>query len=310
MIDKNNKLAFTLFETLVVMAIVAIFVTACANVFTKKRTRIAEKTPHGRFECYYSGSALKQQYFVENLSKPIETVSVCKFKPIKNAPYYIVNLVGGGGAGSSSSSGKGGGAGEYRSFFVTHIEKELQITPGRGSTSSSIPGNDSIVNSVESTGTKTIASVSGGSYGFNKSTMNGESVSSCDILEAKYVCSREPVCHAYKEYVQVSYCKEDDMAGENEATAFLTENLQFTDINSSTVINGDTVTYIKKDNSSNTIYKFALTVKANMTTGADISQFNTYLKAIGVTSGIITAAPGNGGAQGQSGNHGGAVIIW
>lgn len=305
-IDRNNKLAFSLFETLVVMGIVAVFVAASANVFTKKRTRIAEKTPHGRFECYYNGSTLRQQYFVENISKPVETVSVCKFKPIKNAPYYIVNLVGGGGAGSSSSSGNGGGAGEYRSFFVTHIQKELQITPGKGSTNSSTAGGASIVNSVETTGTKTIASVNGGTYGFNKSTMNGESVSSCDILEAKYVCSREPVCHAYKDYVQVSYCKEDDLAGENETTAFVTENLQFKDINSSTVLSGDNVTYTK----SGTIYKFALTVKANMGKGEDVSEFNTYLKAIGVASGIIGASPGNGGAQGQSGKHGGAVIIW
>lgn len=305
-IDKNNKLAFSLFETLVVMGIVAVFVAASANVFTKKRTRIAEKTPHGRFECYYSGSTLRQQYFVENISKPIETVSVCKFKPIKNAPYYIVNLVGGGGAGASSSSGNGGGAGEYRSFFVTHIEKELQVTPGKGSTNSSTAGGESIVNSVETTGTKTIASVNGGTYGFNKSTMNGDSVTSCDILEAKYVCSREPVCHAYKDYVQVSYCKEDDLAGENETTAFVTENLQFNNINSSTVLSGDTVTYTK----SGTIYKFALTVKANMSKGEDVSEFNTYLKAIGVNSGIISASPGNGGAQGQSGKHGGAVIIW
>lgn len=305
-IDKNNKLAFSLFETLVVMSIVAVFVAASANVFTKKRTRIAEKTPHGRFECYYNGSTLRQQYFVENLSKPVESVTVCKFKPIKNAPYYIVNLVGGGGAGSSSSAGNGGGAGEYRSFFVTHIEKELQITPGKGSTNSSTSGDESIVKSVESSGTKTIASVNGGTYGFNKSTMNGDSVSSCDMLEAKYVCSREPVCHAYKDYVQVSYCKEDDLAGENESTAFVTENLQFKDINSSTVLSGDTLTYTK----TGTIYKFALTVKANMGKGEDISEFNTYLKAIGVNSGIISATPGNGGAQGQPGKHGGAVIIW
>ncbi|MBS5801541.1 MAG: hypothetical protein KIC80_00810 [Brachyspira sp.] len=304
-IDKNNKLAFSLFETLVVMGIVAIFVTACANVFTKKRNRVTEKTPHGRFECYYSGGSLKQQYFVENIPRSLDTVSKCKFKPIKNAPYYVINLVGGGGAGSASSSGHGGGAGEYKSFFVTSIEKELEVIPGRGA---AVGGSatESIVNSIESTGTKTIASVRGGTYGFDKSTMDGSNVSDCSIIDAKYACARQPVCNAYTEYVQISYCKEDDMAGTND-DAYVTEQLKYIDINSQTVLNGSMVTYEEPDDKT---FKFALTIQSNMTDGADVSQFNTYLKAIGIENGIITAAPGNGGAKGQPGNDGGAVIIW
>ena len=299
--DKNNKFAFSLFETLVVMGIVAIFVTACANVFTKKRAPITEKSPHGRFECYYKGGTLQQQYIVENIPRTAESVSVCKFKPIRNAQYYIINLVGGGGAGAAS--GYGGNAGGYNSFFITNIEKELHIQPGRGAAVGGTAG-DSVVESVESTGTKEIARVSGGGYGFNKASMDGSKVSNCSISEAKYTCSRQPYCAAYTEYIQVSYCTADDIAGESDE-AYVTKQLQFTNINSVTTMSGNVVTYTDPDGN----YKFSMTVDTNMTTAADISQFNTYLKAIGVETDIITAAPGNGGAAGQPGNDGGAVII-
>ena len=43
----NNKFGFSLFEAVVVMGIVAIFVASATNVFTKKHKQVQEKTPHG-----------------------------------------------------------------------------------------------------------------------------------------------------------------------------------------------------------------------------------------------------------------------
>lgn len=305
--DKNNKLAFSLFETLVVMGIVAIFVTASANVFTKKRKPVSEKASHGRFECYYNSGTLTQQYFIENMPRTAETVSICRFKPIKNAQYYIINLVGGGGAGSSSSSGYGGNAGEYHSFFVTDIGKELQITPGKGA---AVGGSStsSTVDTVDSSGTKTIAEVLGGGYGFDKSTMDGSHVLNCTVTSAKYTCSRQPYCKAYTDSLQVSYCAMDDIAG-TEPDAYVTEQLLFNGdygINKTSTMSGTLVNY--SDAAGN--YELSMMVDTNMTTAADVSQFTNYLQAIGIDTDIVTAAPGNGGAQGQPGNDGAAVIIW
>ena len=304
-INKDNKLAFSLFETIVVMGIVAIFVTVCANVFTKKRNRIVEKFPHGRFECYYSGGTLKQQYFIENMPKAIETVSVCKFKPIKNAAYYIVNIVGGGGAGSNATNGYGGSAGEYGSFFITSIEKELEIIPGKGATVGGT-AEATVVKSIESTGEKTIASVNGGVYGFNKSNISGDSVSDCNVTNAKYICTRHPVCKAYTSYVQISYCNEDDMTGTNP-DAYITENYNYSNIKNKLVQNNNILTY---EETSNKKFKISMTINTNMTVNADMSEFTPYLKTLGVEDGIVTVSPGDGGAKGQPGNNGGAVIIW
>ena len=191
------------------------------------------------------------------------------------------------------------------SYFITNIEKELQILPGRGAAVGGTAG-ESVVDSVEASGTKRIATVSGGGYGFKKDSMDGSKVSNCSITEAKYTCSRQPYCAAYTEYVQVSYCTADDINGENEG-AYETKQLTFQfDLNPITTMSGNTVTYSEPNGN----YKFSMTVDTNMSSTADISQFNTYLKAIGVETDIITAAPGNGGAAGQPGNDGGAVIIW
>ena len=226
----NKKYGFSLFEAVVVMGIVAIFVAAATNVFTKKHKQVQEKTPHGRFECYYSGDQLVQQLFTENMSQQKQNVSDhCTFKPVKNAPYYVVNLVGGGGAGSSSQYG--GGAGEYRSFFVTTIEKELQITPGKAGTSSGDSGEESVAYNITNAGEKEdLATVAGGQYGFNINTLSGNNVSDCSVNNTGYVCNKDPVCIHYGNYIFVGYCKEDERKDENKPDAYTSETVTYDNI--------------------------------------------------------------------------------
>lgn len=319
----NKKYGFSLFEAVVVMGIVAIFVASATNVFTKKHKQVQEKTPHGRFECYYSGDQLVQQLFTENMSQQKQNVSDhCTFKPVKNAPYYVVNLVGGGGAGSSSQYG--GGAGEYRSFFVTTIEKELQIIPGKAGISSGDSGEESVAYNITNAGEKEdLATVAGGQYGFNINTLSGNNVSDCSVNNTGYVCNKDPVCIHYGNYIFVGYCKADERKDENNPDAYTSETVTYDNIKNklgngsyrkeNTVFDegSGTISYTRRASYGGKIlYAVNLTINSNFTADADQSAFNPYLNAIGVKTGIAAVNAGNGGAQGQSGKHGAAVIVW
>ena len=321
----NKKYGFSLFEAVVVMGIVAIFVASATNVFTKKHKHVQEKTPHVRFECYYSGNQLVQQLFTENMSQQRQNVTDhCTFKPVKNAPYYVVNIVGGGGAGSNAQYG--GGAGEYRSFFVTTIEKELQIIPGKAGTSSGESGEESVAYNITNAGAKeTLATVAGGQYGFNINTLSGSNISDCTVNHAGHVCSKDPVCVHYNSYIFVGYCQEDEQKNEPaNPNAYTTETVTYDMIknsrNSRNSLYGrtsytdgsSTISYTKyRDSwSGNVMYTVNLDINSNFTAEAEKSAFNPYLNAIGVKTGIAAVNAGDGGARGQAGKNGAAVVVW
>lgn len=309
----NKKIAFSLFEAVVVMGIVAIFVASATNVFTKKHKKQTEKPPHGRFECYYQDNKLVQQTFYENMSGQIQTLTTdyCTFKPVRRASYYVLNLVGAGGGGTSSY---GGSAGTYRSFFIPTIQKELHVYPGKGT---STTGGQSFVREKLTDGNmKDLASVQGGQSGFDLESISAKHVSSCAVTKQKYACNIDAFCTIYEQYLYVTYCVAEEMSSENNEDAHAEDNVTYGDISRKGTYNSTTrkVTYDKPGittGPSESPYTLTLDVVAN-TAGQDgeLSEFVGYLHAIGVNSPIVTASPGSGGAKSENGKHGGAIITW
>ena len=145
MIEKirKNKLAFSLFEVLVTAGIVAIFIAACSNVFTKRHVKQVAIPDHGRYECYFkkvSGTQKLYSNVCNESGSCSETAEVeangCEFNAPKSANYLSINAIGGGGAGSTAH---GGTAGEYITAFLSNTRHPLALKPAKpGSRSSSV----------------------------------------------------------------------------------------------------------------------------------------------------------------------------
>lgn len=89
---------FSMAEMLVVMLIMSFIVIGIPAIHFKKTELKTKRSSHGRYECYYDGSTLKEYYINE---KGVKTgpsaVTECKFSPPKNAIYFLIHAVGGGG---------------------------------------------------------------------------------------------------------------------------------------------------------------------------------------------------------------------
>ncbi len=141
----KDKLGFSLFEALVVMSIVSIFVAVMASVIPHKSKPKISAEAHGGFECYYVGNQLYSRTISagrENDPKP-ESGSFCEFRPDQYVKYLIFNVVGGGARGGAST---GGGAGQYTSAFFPTPKNIYRLYPGKGgSTSAHSDGYPSFV---------------------------------------------------------------------------------------------------------------------------------------------------------------------
>ena len=99
------KVAYTLAEVLVVLAILAVMVLALPPIAKKTfKVKTVEKK-HGRVECFYDNSGNLKQYEVSEghdaILKTVDPSTGCTFYPPSNATYIMIHAVGGGGAGYS-----------------------------------------------------------------------------------------------------------------------------------------------------------------------------------------------------------------
>ena len=171
----KDKLGFSLFEALVVMSIVSIFVAIMASVIPHKSKPKISAEAHGGFECYYDGNNLYSRTISvgrENDPK-LENGNdaygkFCEFKPDQYVKYLIFNMVGGGSLGSSST---GGHAGEFKSAFISTPKTIYRIYPGKGGTASHPDGYRTFIQEPQKPGVNIVA-VSGGNQ--NISALNSK----------------------------------------------------------------------------------------------------------------------------------------
>ena len=220
--NHKTKYGFSMFEVCVTMAIVVVFIAACTNVFTSRhKARISTYT-HGRYECYWvekedgTLELWEHLYNESNLIKNNAVLSVfpedesnvyyCVFRPPANVKSVVVNAVAAGGNGGEN---RGGDAGQFASFYLSNLAKELSIAPGRSprGTGTNYPSSTRIIqgrNTRDFTD-KTIISLNGGRSATND---NDIYFSACAVTSNPYNCGITPTCRVdnVRNQVTVQYC--------------------------------------------------------------------------------------------------------
>ena len=333
----KNKFGFSLFEVVVTMSIVVIFIAACSSVFTmKKRDRVA--TPaHGRMECYYvkkdDGSVVLHQrlYYEKMLTADNDlpaTETQCHYTPPSTAAFLIVSAIGGGGAGNAT---RGGSAGQFKNEFIPVTTHHLFLQPGRGAeyiaTGTQTDGSPSLVFDGGKDGNdpvpQQILNVAGGISASNYGTLRW---GDCALLYTRYSCNVDQYCSVNNttNTVTVNYCagtNTSDFTHKNVSINSILANYNMSDITTESLIKyEDVVQNTGNDGSCNPVddvrnFAFALNVIGNVTEDAENSHMDKYVNALGITDGIKNVNPGNGGAKyttagSADGGSGAVVVVW
>ncbi len=321
--SKKYNFGFSLFEVVVTMAIVAIFVAACSNVFTQKYKKKTAIPPHGRMECYYDNAGqLTERMLSENviISDTHPADGYCTFKPLSSSSYLIVNAVGGGGAGGQQY---GGSKGEYQSLFLTTTTHTLHLYPGN-------PANVDATNpatfdpKAEDTyiadaddNDREILRVAGG---LSNSGSN-ITLKSCSVSYAEYSCRLTPSCtiDAANNRVIVKYCNQNGEAYNLEKSInidYSTILSEYSGTDTAELARGilvyryyNTPAYLQDP-----VNYFALSIQldGNFTQDEEPSDLEYYITGLEIKDGIALTSPraGTGGAVGSKGGTGAVIIVW
>lgn len=332
-ITKKNKLGFSLFEVVVTMSIVAIFIAACSNVFTKRYKKRVALSQHGRLECYYDNSGqLTQRLFSEKVlvggEEKITDKHYCEFTPSNASAYLIINAVGGGGAGGDTY---GGSAGVYSSTFLTTTNHQLRLFPGKGASIGKAQGDNSIVRDHDS---KDLGDNPDGKIVVNNAGGRSNSganyyLQDCSVSYAAYACGKEPACTLNNDTkkARINYCKSDgsDVKQENEGEETLdystlvdyaidkSSGSSISDLSNVMLNYSKDVTESEGENTYKVrYYSLAFTLDGNFTAEQQKSDIENYIKGLGIESGVATLSPkaGFGGAKNQKGGNGAILIVW
>lgn len=319
---KRYNFGFSLFEVVVTMAIVAIFVAACSNVFTQKYKKKPAIPPHGRMECFYDNAGqLTERMLSENVivSDTHPATGYCTFRPLTSSSYLIINAVGGGGAGGQQF---GGSKGEYQSLFLTTTTHTLHLYPGNPANVDAAnntfdpKGEDSYILDADDAD-REILRVSGGRSNSGSSV----ALDQCSVSYAEYSCRLTPSCTIdnVNQRVTVTYCAQNGNAINVEKSI----NIEFSKILAE--YSGMTTEEISRGiliyrYNSTPAYQqlpityFALSVflEGNFTQDEDPSELKNYITGLEIKDGIASVVPeaGNGGAVGSKGGTGAILIVW
>ncbi len=307
---KKNKFAFSLFEVVVTMAIVSIFIAACTNVFTQKYKKKVSLPNHGRFECYYNSEGVLTERLVSEsvVSEKHPVDGYCTFVPLKSAAYFVINAVGAGGAGGTQF---GGAAGADASIFLPTTTHTMYVYPGEAAkfdstTNTTTAARGGTTKVIDQISHKEIIVLLGG----RSNSGSKVDFESCSVSYAKYTCRLSPYCNIDNENsrFQIGYCS----ASSTDVSAEKSLNLSYTDFlrsysgSSTSDLSQDTLTYLHKD--------FLLTayMSGNYTQLAQESRFKLYISALRLDSGIavLDPSPGTGGALKRDGGTGAVIIAW
>lgn len=195
-LKNKNKYGFSLFEVVVTMGIIAIFIAACSNVFTQRHKKRITTPVHGRFECYRDASGkVHQRLFNETVLASEQTFGNganvrCTFRPPSHASYIMINAVGGGGRGGSQY---GGSSGSYTSVFLSTTTHILEMNPGLAAQNTSSRGGNTKIFDKGENGTspdKTIVNLRGG----KSDSGSNLTFKDCTIATQAFSCGVDPSC--------------------------------------------------------------------------------------------------------------------
>lgn len=303
-------------EAAITMFMVAVFTAAASNIFTQKHQKVAHTTSHGSFECYYNAEGqICQRMAQEGIyQSPSCGLAECTFKPLKASEYYVVNAIGGGGGGNTA--GLGGTSGEYRTFFIPSISKELKIVPGLGGLSGSTPssGQDTIITNTDG---ESLLIAFGGKAGYQnvdsyKYTIEATDIYACSLyfdngstaLEYCATNNRVPYCQVNTSSIYVEYCYSNTSQSFPTTTSYLKFDL-------------DKQLYYQSSTMSSRGVKAYLYVKDavknfNNSQNADTSKLDEYLDAAELNDANVwrMGIGGKGGHGAENGTPGAVLIVW
>lgn len=343
-LNREKKSGFSLFEACVVMLVVSIFLAVSATVIPKRNKPKAEAEGHGRYECYYKGNQLYQQMFQGTSSLGLQAVNQCRFNPPMYAKYIVVNAVGGGAGGSG---GNGGEPGEFYSSFHTSARSAFVMTPGKGGRSG-VDGTATTVY-YEDDMVMPILIANGGKSNRELREAKVSDIKQCAITEGANAVNRDiacgsiPLCEIIGDKIKASYCfsaslyksKEIDLQADiiqrpndewikppviDEAKATVTYYDQGLldeyglDVSTYLSVYQDPVirAYLRKswEEYYPSLFTMVLTFDLHRSNTVTPSLIMNYLEGMGITEGITTYKPGQGGAPGGAGNNGAVLITW
>lgn len=311
---KKHRYGFSMLEATVTMLMVAVFTAAATNIFTRKHQKVAHTTSHGSFECYYDvAGQLCQRLAQEGIfQEPTCGLTECTFKPLKASEYYVVNAIGGGGGGRSS--GLGGSAGEYRTFFIPSITKELRIIPGRGGTAGEAPtdGGDTI---IENTDGESLMIAYGGKGGYlnqsdYKNTIKAEDIYDCSLYFTDGSTALEscggnmPYCNINTSSLYIYYCYSSTSPSLPTTSSYLKFDsdgqlyYQNSTMSSKGVL---AYLYVRDD-----------VLNFNTSTSEHPSKLDEYLEAVEMDDANVwgMGIGGQGSSDPQNGTSGAVLIVW
>ena len=213
-LKNKTKYGFSLFEVVVTMSIVAIFIAACSNVFTQKHKKRVSSPTHGRYECYRNAAGtVNYRLFNESVLADSGTVAsgTCRFTPPKYASYVVINAVGAGGYGGTAT---GGSSGSYANMFLSTTDHILELTPGTAAANATVArGGATLVIDKGKAGTdnRTILNLSGG----KSDSAASPSFRDCTFANVAYSCGYDPTCTIKEsdKVIEVTYCTAHDGSG-------------------------------------------------------------------------------------------------
>jgi Tfp pilus assembly protein PilE len=289
---KNN--GFTMVEACISMLIVAVFLSAAMNIFTKKYQKPVYNTAHGSFLCYNDGAG--NIYQRSSGESAVKVDSYCSFKQVRSAEYYVINAVGGGGGGSSSY---GGNAGEYRSFFLPSLYDEIRIVPGKGG-ARNYDGEPTL---IKDSSNEVLMTAAGGLAGITSSYITTKDIKSCSAVIGSVNNSILKTCSDFNATCVVN----DDMVVVNSCDTKESKSvsrINLSNIKGTTAV-FNTTNFIVTLNLSNDI------AAKNKTADAQSSGFESYLRAADLdTNNADVLYKGRGGAKRTAGDAGAVLIIW
>lgn len=208
----KTKFGFSLFEVLVTVGIVAIFIAACSNVFTQKHKTRTTTPIHGHYECYIDpeDGKVHERTFNDRImtSESTPASGECNFVPPKFASYIIINAVAGGGHGGDNY---GGSAGKSTNMFLSKTDHRLKIIPGKRAANKNESGKNTLIYDTGLNGTdnKLIRTLKGG----RSDSGNSMDFSDCTVNYSKYTCGVAANCIpkgvAGNKVFEVTFCTAD-----------------------------------------------------------------------------------------------------
>lgn len=218
-LKNKNKLGFSLFEVVLTMSIIAIFVAACSNVFTQRHKKRILSPLHGHYECYRKddGNVYERKFEgdVEVLSESLIENGACEYKPPIGASYIVIAAVAGGGYGGETF---GGSAGRYTNIFISSSDHTLKIEPGLAAEETDFRGGTTKVTDLgtvlEPDDNEIITLLGGMSDSSNRIAFK-----ECMVAYTRFGCGVAPACEINESWtnssgeeegaVIVSYCVKD-----------------------------------------------------------------------------------------------------